>query len=655
MAHRLNVQRNLHQALHGYSHGHYQLALSTTLKSRDELTLLALSDISGPGTPIREEGYLTGYPLAESGYFALARTWPAPEISRPGCVWTHTLLIDFTDLAEIEILTDLLTLFRRPRGVSAAQEYAIPIVLVTESPAQVSTLHKHWARQVLAGLYGAPNRQVVVGHIGDQVDVAVLSLWSQQWPRLRRRFRFCTFTVSDRSADSAIFDLQVVPSAEHSARRRFSDVYDADTAPDSHAPWLDDAIQDLLRPGKFHLRDFLRLHGADMIAGREAFRPLCELHRIMATFRDNPVVLHDAIVVLQDTLGAQQARTAWNTVVKAAIEQVEDLDQSSFGFLWNNLHMIEMETLINGAELLGRLAWERDPSMLLLLLGDEVPGKVVLERTLAALDASDLVAGISQAPGLRAKALASRPEIVGEPGLWVGLGGSVDDVLGVAQRGHKEAATAAVMLAGRDDLASQTVTAFGSILVLHVLCLTWDRVGDGAVNWIRSSTRDRSAVAEFLATEGIVPMPMLCSLAHALPPDSIPSYSGNDPWVIAAGRYSEGMFDGADSYYMAAYFLSRSLGEQTRYPGELAQLSFESVHAAAECNRLVEEGWRLLKPRLPRVAPWLEWDRCRQIRMGIADLFVSRELAARLFVGLCNDDHLFSLLLYRAKEEETRT
>ena len=86
MAHGLTVVQapQLHQALHGYADGHRQLALSTTLRPRDQKRLLALSDISGPGAHLSEDGYLTGYPLTESGYFALGRTWPAPEMPRPG-------------------------------------------------------------------------------------------------------------------------------------------------------------------------------------------------------------------------------------------------------------------------------------------------------------------------------------------------------------------------------------------------------------------------------------------------------------------------------------------------------------------------------------------------------------------------------------------
>ena len=47
------------------------------------------------------QGYLTGFPLGEEGAYALIRTWPAPEVERPGSVWSHVLLIDFSELARV--------------------------------------------------------------------------------------------------------------------------------------------------------------------------------------------------------------------------------------------------------------------------------------------------------------------------------------------------------------------------------------------------------------------------------------------------------------------------------------------------------------------------------------------------------------------------
>ena len=648
MAHGLKAAKKLqlHQALHGYADGHRQLALSTTLRPRDQKTLLALSDLSGPGARLDNRGYLTGYPLSESRYFALGRTWPAPEMPRPGCVWTHTLLIDFTDLGAIETLVDLLDMFRRPLETSVVSEYGQPAIFSPSAQTWFSALTEDWARQVIAGLYGKPRDRIIVGRFGDQVDVTVLALWSQQWPRLRRNFRFCTFATSDRSPGSGSFDLQVVPSSDRSVRTRFSDVVDADNIPSSQGQWLDDAIQDLLHPDGSGLRDFFRRLGADVAIGREAFRPFCRLHRTLTASSRRPEAVLEAIAVLQDAFGAGQARTARATVAKAALDRVETLDEQSFGFLWNNLGLVDSDTLMRGALRLGRSAWGRDPRMFIPFLGDEGALGVVVDRTLTELDAAKLVAGLAQAPALRGAALDRRPELVGQSAFWMKLD-SVDEAFRTAKGEHMEATASAVMLAGRDDLASRAVQEFGSRLILQALSGVWGCVGERVDAWLLASVVDPAAVGEFLATEPAIPGPMLYGLARTLPPDAVRNDSGEDPWLISY-RHSVGELDDSAASYMAAYLLSRALGQRTRFPGELAQLSFERAHAAVASNRLVSEGWRLMESRLPWSVIRFDLDRCQRLRVAVTDLFIDRGLAPGLFATLCQNDQLFSLLSRRA-------
>lgn len=104
----------VHQALHGYSEGHRQFACSAELTPNDARLVLMMSDASGSGVTAEGISYLTGYPLPESGLYALARTWPAPEMPRPGCVWTHTLFIEFADLATLDSPSQLASLFKPP-------------------------------------------------------------------------------------------------------------------------------------------------------------------------------------------------------------------------------------------------------------------------------------------------------------------------------------------------------------------------------------------------------------------------------------------------------------------------------------------------------------------------------------------------------------
>lgn len=80
----------LHQTLHGYSDGHRLISSSLSLAGQDARTMQVMSDLSGPGVKPGVDGYLTGHPLEGVGKYVLARTWAAPEMPRPGCVWTHS-------------------------------------------------------------------------------------------------------------------------------------------------------------------------------------------------------------------------------------------------------------------------------------------------------------------------------------------------------------------------------------------------------------------------------------------------------------------------------------------------------------------------------------------------------------------------------------
>ena len=86
----------INQILHGYQDGHGRLAGSVQdITPHDAALMSQMSDWSGYRDPIgKDHSYLTTYPLEESGYYVVAKSWYADEMDRPGCVWTHSLLID---------------------------------------------------------------------------------------------------------------------------------------------------------------------------------------------------------------------------------------------------------------------------------------------------------------------------------------------------------------------------------------------------------------------------------------------------------------------------------------------------------------------------------------------------------------------------------
>src|SRR5260370_4273142 len=120
----------LHQALHGYGDGHQLRSSSLQLTREQEWQLLVMSDLSGPSFRKGFDSYLTGYPLETGGFYCLARTWFAPELSRPACVWTHTILISDTDVARIQDFRSIISQLRRPLSEEYTERYEEPVRVV---------------------------------------------------------------------------------------------------------------------------------------------------------------------------------------------------------------------------------------------------------------------------------------------------------------------------------------------------------------------------------------------------------------------------------------------------------------------------------------------------------------------------------------------
>ena len=106
---------HIDQVLHGYNNGHHLIASSVTLPLKDADNMSYLSDWSGYVNPFNKDtSYITAYPLAESQSYVIAKSWYADEMSRPGCVWTHSLVVKIDKLGQKFNFLNLLKLFRRP-------------------------------------------------------------------------------------------------------------------------------------------------------------------------------------------------------------------------------------------------------------------------------------------------------------------------------------------------------------------------------------------------------------------------------------------------------------------------------------------------------------------------------------------------------------
>ena len=252
------------QALFGYSDGHRQIAASLQLPSKDLYNLSAASDLAGGAKLSADESYLTGLPLAESRHYALIRTWPAPEMPRPGCVWSHVLLIDFRLLSSHSDLSEFLGLLARPVELNS-KLYGNPISLALPRSAR-ATPHHESVMELIRSYY-SDNPVFLDGKVErDSLEAAILAVWSQQWPRLRTSFSFRTAAGGERRKSELIkFDVQV------GSRPAPVEGEEADER------WIAAAAADAQTGRVTPLRRFLWRYGRDLVAPKKHYRTLVEL------------------------------------------------------------------------------------------------------------------------------------------------------------------------------------------------------------------------------------------------------------------------------------------------------------------------------------------------------------------------------------------
>lgn len=179
----------LDQLVFGYDGGHRLLAGSRAL-ARDSLSrLLSATDADPGGGGIR---IAAGVPLPDDDAYAVAVTWSAPEVPRPGAVWSHALVIAAADLSAVSDPFAIADLTQRPTA-DAISTYgkAINATLPANSSRPTGASVDLLSRVLAAAYLPDAARRVEVGdpHLAER---AISAVWQSQWPQLRGHFWFYT-------------------------------------------------------------------------------------------------------------------------------------------------------------------------------------------------------------------------------------------------------------------------------------------------------------------------------------------------------------------------------------------------------------------------------------------------------------------------------
>lgn len=669
------------QALHGYSDGHRLLAASRDLSRDAKHVMLTLSDMSGRTMAGGFEEYLTGYPVPGSTYYAFAKTWYAAEMERPGCVWTHTLLIDASDIASIQDLGLLQAWFRRPksRGMFGDYQSVLELAITAESAPSLPSQYRDATVAIVAALYGSPNAPTFMRSRDAQSPApVVLAVWNQQWSRLRKAFAFCTGSIGNRSLGGRPFDLQIIPeTSEREVRREVSDaiVTESGSRPERDLPagWLSAAVEDLSSPSPSHLRGFLEKFGDALGGGREVFEPLVELSFCLPAVAEHGGTFHELIEAVGERfpsprqagslkrllLGAGAPLTRLLYPDRGEPDLLEALATTQHASAYDSEALEAPSRSVD----LWRDDKQRTGKLIDALLCREHNhfGEEILASLVANVAAADLPALFADRPGVLTAIARRDPEIITAPGLWSGPSDRQRELFDAATAGQevgeatRSSAIVAMLDAGSDAVADQVFNRFGDRAAAVVL--DWlnhqdaeGRTGRLRAGWRRALTRHRASVLRWLTQPAFsIRSDVIALLAELLDPHTKELQRlGQDLWLQAV-RDAASM--GAERRTrLFAFALAFALDPVASLCNQLAANTFEPVHAVAAAGRLDYETWLLFEGTVPSLSAWRNWDRCERLRRGLIDQFERQQWPVAQFLQCAGRTETLHRLLHSASE-----
>lgn len=619
---------SIHQAIHGYREGHRLLSSSLSLSADSARTMLVLSDMSGPSMQPGFDEYLTGYPLPGSERFVFAKTWYAPEMQRPGCVWTHSLLLSREQVSQASALS-LVSKFRRPQheGVESAATTPIELDGAADAVKVDGFADPTVAAALVSAVLGQARPVIVTVETAGQVELAFLRLWEELWPAARARFSFCTGALMPRSVSGALMDLQAVPRAIPSSQFRKSAgaalVLDL-RSPRTAEAWVELYLEGAKR-GDSTFRSWL-----DAAAGADSSRGV--VPHLVPIFGAWHAQDSSALSVLSNVVTASDLEPSVRNRLVGMVFNRADAESGASGrrdLLQEVCRRRDAEFASVAAELedeTRRLFEEsraEGAALVLSLLSGELTavGERILRAAVPLLVPNDLETfGRAQAPFLPT-IVSANPQLAASPVLWSRAGDRSADVLfqleGTNPDDEERAAVVDAIISSTCDVSVDALIRFGGKgAVLRGLAAITSGQIELSKPWHTALAGQPDTVLEWLVN---LPSPSLRDLELG---SRLVSPKATQSRLVAVWKVGTSSA-GAIEPRVAAFGLSLAFWEGDVNSPLLASC-FQPTYDAAVSSRLEYEEWDWLREQVPSTSWYRDWDRCERIAAALARLLKRR-------------------------------
>jgi hypothetical protein len=657
--------QKIEQALFGYDDGHRLLDSSTRLLGSERERLLLLTDL-GPGlSGLRADGYWTGAPLPETERYALMRTWPAPEMSRPGCVWTHVLLIPFEYIRSVWTLEGLTQWVVRPSGVNFGPAYSRSLSTeeIEHSDVQRDEVKRNgW--DVVSCLYytdctgGVPSSQ-------DALGMMAMKIWSQQWPELRCGFSFRTIGKPSLGKSTLLtFDMGVTegqlqfqkesPAASlYLMNHRGAKVREA-------------LADDLVAPAETDLRAFVHLYGEDFPKHGVWVAFLASVRERLGNLRMRP---QEYRALLEDVAQALPLR---NDGLRLKANLLTDSPESSFelplDWFVEALEYFGKHPLDEGlpelqiTEPLIAQTWQTRRDQLLrvvraLAAQNSSPQTTRLMEALSRMPyADDLMESLTDLPDVRRALVKSNTALLqSERLLRVPSKELLTWIADLSEEQVRELGLIPRLLASTSTEIAESLCDRFPGEVLRAVCIGRGRLGPSLEVHDHILQFAGKVAARFLQVEFLNSLDTtsaLYSFGSMLGfVNSKTIAVGSVVWVPSLRKATKDSTE-AQTQVLSAFLMALALARPQQGSEFIFEYSFDLLHRAMRDSALDYQASVILEGQLPEVSWWRRWDSCQRLRLAVVRAFVHGEMNPESFLQLTRDTSVMSQMFEQLESME---
>ena len=614
------------QQLFGYENGHHLLASSCKLLSGDQRTLEILSDYSGSMIPPGFDGYITGYPFLDSGYYALSMTWIANELPRPGCVWTHTLLIPFQVTSDELKQINIQDLFARP-DMEIGQwksNYEKPIkvsenINTNEKPVILS----EYASSIMYYLSKQNKNLIISTENPEPYKKALIELIYGMGLSYFKEVSFCTAAFSRKKGKENLFSIQITESGTNRSVWKNTNDCEMLSSIDvkSNLTETHQIITELI--------GFVEgIQNRDITRGK--IQCVFKLYESIMQGR-----IEDVLANLLCTRQAFANKEDQHKIIEKTINSL--LEHQSFSTDVLIYLCIETENGQNIKDQFDEYAVEkivdyiilRDKKELLsvikLLLDSDLNsiGEIILQRLLKQMPLGMFETIIFDYPQTIGSIVSANWEFAKLALVWKQPYEIQCDVLlaltGVfskteADRHNLRDVLFAIFRHSKAPVEKQVYNVFGTYAI--EMFFRWSQENPNSPNkrrWVNLCGYDlKTSIFELLVGphEGI-----FADVMKVLSPNDPAMHLISDlEWRDLIERYCAFDAPNERKNALAVFLLQYILDRKRKIPEDIASFAFLEVHRILEKDNLTEAQWEKLGPLLPELKWHKMWDKCKRLR-----------------------------------------